>query len=95
LRLRVAFHDLDRHVTVAGVHQQAGTIDPAKLPAGTWLFERGEAPGSGEAAAAVDAGGGGEEQVRNENRKEFLHGHNLKVAEGDCRKLSRSCLLFA
>jgi hypothetical protein len=48
LRLRIAFHDLDRHLPVARVDKHPATCNPVHLPVCTWLFEPGQPPRSNE-----------------------------------------------
>jgi len=46
LCLLVSIHDLDRHVAIARVDKQSGTLSPVNFPVCTFLFEPGQPPRS-------------------------------------------------
>src|SRR5260370_7618328 len=46
LRLWAAFHDLNRHVTVACEDEQPGRVGLLNFPVWTWRFERDQSPRS-------------------------------------------------
>src|SRR5215470_3145093 len=78
LGLRVALHDLDRHVAVAGVNKHPATVDPVHVSICAGLFEPGETPCSDELVRGTVLLAGGswrrtEQDRQCGDRKQGLH----------------------